>query len=262
MEDRGYTWFGEVLYRILKERGSSQSALAREARERGLDYRQNSVSIGCEATRRAAGAAYSGGGSLRPEHPGVDRPGLAFAYGQRVKREGSSGPPRFQNAIQRFFIEETGWSSRRRQSRIDLGGGTLDSSELRHLWNKTRVSVAQDSPEGPEETLTLEVRPEEVKVLYARVLALQSLVDRWLDPREIEYLYVFMSRVSMSSDSREEVRQTLATREASPEDVVRLVEEVISAVPDNQEEIAVSIIKDMVHVSRADNVVLPRKRPP
>ena len=44
MEDRGYTWFGEVLYRILKERGSSQSALAREARERGLDYRQNSVS--------------------------------------------------------------------------------------------------------------------------------------------------------------------------------------------------------------------------
>ena len=44
MEDRGYTWFGEVLYRILKERGASQSALAREARERGLEYRQNSVS--------------------------------------------------------------------------------------------------------------------------------------------------------------------------------------------------------------------------
>ena len=44
MENRDYTWFGEVLYRILKERGSSQSALAREAQERGLDYRQNSVS--------------------------------------------------------------------------------------------------------------------------------------------------------------------------------------------------------------------------
>jgi hypothetical protein len=86
------------------------------------------------------------------------------------------------------------------------------------------------------------VRPEEVKVLYARVLALQSLMDGRLDPREIEYLYVFMSRVSMSYDSREDVRQTLATRVAQPENVARLVEEVISAVPDNQEEISVSII--------------------
>ena len=136
------------------------------------------------------------------------------------------------------------------------GGSIFDSPELRHLWNKARAALTKDPPpEDPKKTLTLEVRPEEVKVLYARALALQSLVDGWLGPREIEYLYVFMSRVSMSSDSREEVRQTLATREASPEDVVRLVEELISAVPDNQEEISVSIIKDMVHLSHADNVV-------
>ena len=141
------------------------------------------------------------------------------------------------------------------------GGSIFDGPEWRHLWNKTRAAVAKDSPpEDPEKTLTLEVRPEEVKVLYARALALQSLVDGWLDPREIEYLYVFMSRVSMSSYSREEVRQTLATREASPEDVVRLVEEVISAVPDNLEEIAVSIIRDMVHLSHADNVVLSQEK--
>jgi hypothetical protein len=56
----------------------------------------------------------------------------------------------------------------------------------------------------------------------------------------------------MSSDSREEVRQTLATREASPENVARLVDEVISTVPDNQEEISIYIIKDMVHLSHAD----------
>ena len=90
----------------------------------------------------------------------------------------------------------------------------FDSPELRHLWNKARAAVIKDPPEDTKKTSTLEVRPEEVKVLYARVLALQSLVDGWLDPREIEYLYVFMSRVSMSSDSREEIRQTLATREA------------------------------------------------
>jgi hypothetical protein len=141
------------------------------------------------------------------------------------------------------------------------GGSTFDGPEMRHLWNKARAALTKDPPpEDPEKTLTLEVRPEEVKVLYARALALQSLVDGRLDPREIEYLYVFMSRVGMSSDSREEVRQMLATREASLENVARLVEEVISAVPDNQEEISVSIIKDMVHLSHADNVVSLQER--
>ena len=141
------------------------------------------------------------------------------------------------------------------------GGSIFDGPEWRHLWNKARAAVTGDPPlEDSKKTLALEMRPEEVKVLYARALALQALVDGWLDPREIEYLYVFMSRVSMSSDSREEVRQTLATRETSPEYVVRLVEEVNSAVPDNQEEIAVSIIKDMVHLSRADNAVLPQEK--
>jgi hypothetical protein len=109
------------------------------------------------------------------------------------------------------------------------------------LWNRARVSFPKNQKDQ-KKTFALEVRPEEVKVLYARVLALQSLMDGRLDPREIEYLYVFMSRVSMSYDSREDVRQTLATRVAQPENVARLVEEVISAVPDNQEEISVSII--------------------
>jgi len=127
------------------------------------------------------------------------------------------------------------------------------------LWDRARVSFPKNQKDA-KKTFALEVRSEEVKVLYARVLALQSLMDGRLDPREIEYLYVFMSRVSMSSDSREEVRQTLSTRDASPENVARLVEEVISAVPDNQEEISVSIIKDMVHLSHADNVVSLRKK--
>jgi hypothetical protein len=104
------------------------------------------------------------------------------------------------------------------------------------------------------------VRPEEVKVLYARVLASQSLLDERLDPREIEYLYVFMSRIGLSSASRDQVRQALATKEISPANVIRLVEETISAVPDNRAEIAVSIIKDMVHVSWADNVVHPQEQ--
>jgi len=70
------------------------------------------------------------------------------------------------------------------------------------LWNKSRATLTKDPlPEDPKKTLTLEERPEEVKVLYARALGLQSLLDGWLDPREIEYVYVFMSRVSMNSDA-------------------------------------------------------------
>jgi hypothetical protein len=67
---------------------------------------------------------------------------------------------------------------------LDMSGGSIfDSPELRHLWNKARAALTGDlPPEDPKKTFTLEVRPEEVKVLYARALALQSLVDGWLDP--------------------------------------------------------------------------------
>ena len=74
------------------------------------------------------------------------------------------------------------------------------------------IGKGDPPPEDPKKTFALEVRPDEVKALYARVLALQSLVDERLDPREIQYLYVFMSRIGLSSDSRDEVRQALATK--------------------------------------------------
>jgi Trp operon repressor len=67
------------------------------------------------------------------------------------------------------------------------GGAKLGADEMRHLWNKARAALTKDpTPEDSKKTLTLEVRPEEVKVLYARILALQSLMDGRLDPREIE----------------------------------------------------------------------------
>ena len=45
------------------------------------------------------------------------------------------------------------------------GGSMFDSPELRHLWNKARAALTKDPPlEDSKKTLTLEVRPEEVKV--------------------------------------------------------------------------------------------------
>lgn len=111
MEDRGYTWFGEVLYRILKERGSSQSALAREARERGLDYRQNSVSNwmrGVHAAPRELPTLMEELYDLSAQE-WIDL-GLAFAYGQRVKRRDLQDLHDFSSRYKRFFIEQEGLS--------------------------------------------------------------------------------------------------------------------------------------------------------
>lgn len=111
MEDRDYTWFGEVLYRILKQRGANQSVLAREARKRGLDYRQNSVSNwmrGVHAAPRELPTLVEQLYELSTQE-WIDL-ALAFAYGQRIKRRdlGDLHDPRTR--YKRFFIEEEGQS--------------------------------------------------------------------------------------------------------------------------------------------------------
>jgi len=111
MEDRDYTWFGEVLYRILKQRGANQSVLAREARKRGLDYRQNSVSNwmrGVHAAPRELPTLVEQLYELSTQE-WIDL-ALAFAYGQRIKRSdlGDLHDPRTR--YKRFFIEEEGQS--------------------------------------------------------------------------------------------------------------------------------------------------------
>ena len=111
MEEKGYTWFGEVLYRILKERGSSQSALAREARERGLDYRQNSVSNwmrGVHAAPRELPTLVEELYDLRMQE--WIELGLAFAYGQRTKRRDLQDLRDFRTRYKYFFIEQEGLS--------------------------------------------------------------------------------------------------------------------------------------------------------
>ncbi len=147
------------------------------------------------------------------------------------------------------FIED--WDKKAKEV-VDGAG-----SELNDLWDKARASIKGEASPDATKTVTLEARSEEVKVLYARVLAAQCLIDRRLDPREVEYLYVFMSRVGLGRDSREEVRRSLDAGEVRSQDLVHMVERVVSEVPDNKEEISFSLVKDMMQVSRADGAVLP-----
>lgn len=107
-------------------------------------------------------------------------------------------------------------------------------------------------------TRTLDAMPEEVKTLYAQILAAQSLVDEQLDSKEIADIYMFMSQIDLGPASRERVRRYLVAGEPP---LLELVSEVVSKVGDNDKDaIAFSIIKDMVRVSGTDRFVSTLER--
>lgn len=107
MDGRGYTWFGEVLYGLLRSRGSSQSALAREARERGHDYRQNSVSNwmrGVHAAPRDLPPLLDELYDLSEEE--WLELGVSFAYGQKASREDLEDVREFRRFYRRMLEAE------------------------------------------------------------------------------------------------------------------------------------------------------------
>lgn len=119
MEDRGYTWFGQVLHEVLRSRGSSQSALSRAARERGLDYRQNSVSNWMRGVHAAPRDLPNLLDSLYDlsEEERVEL-ALAFAYGQRARRQDLEDIREFK-AFYRRLLEEEGAEPSLREDRAD-----------------------------------------------------------------------------------------------------------------------------------------------
>lgn len=142
-----------------------------------------------------------------------------------------------------------------------FGPGGYFSQDVKDLARQMEKGLAWVEGKNVDQDQTsmqaLEVMSEEAKLLYARILAAQSLVDGRLDPREIEYLYVFMSRIGLGAASREEIRQSLQAREVQPLELVSLVEDFVSMNQDNEKEIVVSIIKDMTQVARADGAMMP-----
>ena len=89
--------------------------------------------------------------------------------------------------------------------------------------------------------------PEEVKVLYVRILVAQCLVDGELNPIKVADIYLFMSKIRLSPDSREEIRRSLAAGETQPSELVDLAKEVVSKVQDEEKDVvAFSVIKRLV----------------
>ncbi len=137
-------------------------------------------------------------------------------------------------------------------------------TDLGNLWESVKQSVEAEG-ETSTELRALEVMPEEVKLLYTRVVVAQALVDGEPDPREVASVYVFASRISLDIASRREVRRYLSAEasdgESKTSEILWLTSELVSAVRAGEREtVASSLIKDMLWISRADGTVSPIER--
>lgn len=91
---------------------------------------------------------------------------------------------------------------------------------------------------------------EEVKILYVKTLAAQSLVGGQADPKKIADIYLFMSQIDLQPDGRVQVRQFLEAGETGPSKVLELASKTVVKARSSRDEIAFSLVKDMVRVSR------------
>lgn len=130
----------------------------------------------------------------------------------------------------------------------------------RHSFEEGRevVQKGQDALKNrasrKDHSEALEVMPEEVKTLYTKVLAAQSLVGGETNPKKVADIYLFMSQIGLQSDSRGQVRQVLEVEEAGPSDVLELARDTVIKAKSGRDEIAFSLVKDMVRVSRVAGV--------
>jgi len=109
-----------------------------------------------------------------------------------------------------------------------------------------------------EQIRTLEVMPDDVKILYTRILAAQALADQQLDSKEFSDLYVFMAQIGLDAAARDQVRKSLVNQDTA--DIIKMADQVISKVkPDEQNVIKFSIIKDLIRVSRMDGQISPEE---
>lgn len=96
----------------------------------------------------------------------------------------------------------------------------------------------------------LEVMPEQIKVLYVITLASQALADGEAEPKKVADIYLFMSQVDLQPDARGQVRQFLESGEAGPSKTLELASKTVIKSRSNRDEIAFSLVKDLVRVSR------------
>lgn len=103
---------------------------------------------------------------------------------------------------------------------------------------------------GGSQSEALEVMPEEIKVLYVKTLASQALIGGEAEPKKIADIYLFMSQIDLQPDARSQVRQFLESGEVGPSKTLELASKTVIKSRSNKDEIAFSLVKDIVRVSR------------
>ena len=92
--------------------------------------------------------------------------------------------------------------------------------------------------------------PEEVKILYVKTLVAQSLVGGEIDPKKVADIYLFMSQIGLEPNPRDQVRQLLETGESGPAGMLGFARDTVVKARSGRDEIAFSLVKDLVRVSR------------
>jgi hypothetical protein len=135
--------------------------------------------------------------------------------------------------------------------------------ELRRIWEAQQHDLAEglqalrrgkqilrEKVTAKAQSKALEVMPAEAKILYVKTLAAQSLVSGQADPKKVADVYLFMSQIDLQPDARIQVRQFLEAGEAGPSKVLELASKTVVRAGSSRDEIAFSLVKDMVRVSR------------
>lgn len=113
--DASFTYFGDVLARVLESRGSNQSKLARELRARGRSTHQSSVSEWMSGEHYCPGwfpVTLDEIYDLSEEE--WYELGMASAYGQRLSREDIEDLREFREFYRRQLAEERAREESRR----------------------------------------------------------------------------------------------------------------------------------------------------
>lgn len=110
--------------------------------------------------------------------------------------------------------------------------------------------VMRDKLGKKAQSEALEVMPEEVKILYVKTLVAHSLVGGETDPKKVADIYLFMSQIDLQADSRGQVRQFFESGEATLAGVLELASKTVVRSRSSRDEVAFSLVKDMVRVSR------------
>lgn len=112
----GFTYFGDVLARVLDGRGSNQSKLASELRARGRSTRQSSVSEWMSGEHSCPGwFPFTLDDIYDLSEEEWYELGVAFAYGQRLSREDIEDVREFREFYRRQLEEERKLSSEARK---------------------------------------------------------------------------------------------------------------------------------------------------